>query len=127
MSPKSQQLRDTYVNCRNKSKGLGHFNPNNTRALSKVDLHCHSQQNMMSKSSNKTISELLAGESNHRLNTQRASQPNSIKICKNSAVKQMVSALAYHVNIIQYPCFERLKKFPGFTVESSDDSLVKLD
>jgi hypothetical protein len=85
------------------------------------------QKNFLSKSNNKTLSELLAGDGEFRIQTERILNKNGFKMQKKQSIKQLAKTLNHHAKKLEFNCFEELKKFEGFEKESSDDSLVKLD
>lgn len=60
---------------------------NNLRSLSSVDLKNRNHNPLMSKSSPKSIIELLSGDSSDVFQSQLIMRQNSVKIQKSSAVK----------------------------------------
>ena len=80
----------------------------------------------VSKSSTKSISDLLAADKNS-VNLHRSALRNKhIKIDKNTAVKKLMKTLNYHSKLVVFESFSAVKRFEGFLVQSSDDSLVQL-
>lgn len=93
-----------------------------SRGFSYTDIQNQSRQSNLSKSSSRSISDLLTGNKDNLNKSQRLGRYKCTK-----AMRKLTDLLSDKIKLTLFPCFNLIKRFEGFEKESSDDSLVKLD
>jgi hypothetical protein len=110
---------DFYNKYRDRSPQLG---TTSTRSLTHMDKFARNKS-VFSKSTNSPISDLL-NETHH---SQKYLRFKTMNIRKNTAVKRLFSALNYHLKLVKFNNFMTIKRFDGFMLLSSNDSIVKME